>query len=57
MVSAGTLPAADDDLYESMAGLKLMEDERVENRRTEREAMNNLVFRLRKSVTALGKAS
>jgi len=57
MVSAGTLPAPDDELYESMAGLKLMEDERVENRRTEREAMNNLVFRLRKSVTALGKAS
>ena len=44
-------------MYEQMAGLKLMEDERVENRRTEREAMNNLVFRLRKSVTALSKAS
>ena len=56
MVSAGILPEPD-DVYEQMAGLKLMEDERVENRRTEREAMNNLVFRLRKSVTALSKAS
>ena len=55
-LTAGTIPA-DDDVYEQMAGLKLMEDERVENRRTEREAMNNLVFRLRKSVTALSKAS
>jgi hypothetical protein len=40
-----------------MAGLKTLEDERMENRRNEREALNNLVFKLRKSVAELARVS
>ena len=46
-----------EDIFEEVESLKAIEDERLDTRRSEREAMNNLVSRLRKSVGTLVKAS
>jgi hypothetical protein len=57
-VATAATPSGElDSIYEEMASLKQMEDERLENRRSERDAMNNLVFKLRKSVTTLSKVA
>lgn len=46
-----------EDIFEEVESLKAIEDERLDTRRSDREAMNNLVSRLRKSVGTLVKAS